>query len=51
MHERGIAFDDPSLGIDWKIDLKNAILSDKDRKNPKFADAELFDFNTKEYLA
>ena len=50
-HERGIAFDDPSLGIDWKIDLKNAILSDKDRKNPKFADAELFDFNTKEYLA
>ena len=50
-HERGIAFDDPALGIDWKIDLKNAILSEKDRKNPKFADAELFDFNTKEYLA
>ena len=50
-HERGIAFDDPALGIDWKIDLNNCILSDKDRKNPKFADAELFDFNTKEYLA
>jgi len=50
-HERGIAFDDPALGIDWQIDLKNCILSDKDLKNPKFAEAELFDFNTKEYLA
>ena len=50
-HERGIAFNDPALGIDWKLEPGHCILSDKDRKNPLFADAELFDFNTKEYLA
>ena len=49
-HERGMAFDDPALGIDWKVGLKEYILSDKDRKNPRFADAECFDFATKEYL-
>ena len=49
-HERGIAFDDPALGIDWKVKLENYILSEKDTKNPLFKDAELFDYNTKEYL-
>ena len=49
-YERGLAFDDPELGIDWKVDLTNALLSEKDRKNPLFKDAELFDFNTKDYL-
>lgn len=38
---RGIAFDDPSLGIDWKIDISNAIISEKDRKNPFLSDAEI----------
>lgn len=28
--EGGIRFDDPALGIDWGIDLKDAIVSDKD---------------------
>lgn len=28
--EGGIRFDDPSLNIDWGIDLKDAIVSDKD---------------------
>lgn len=37
-HDRGLAFDDPALGIDWGIDLADAILSDKDRKHPKLAD-------------
>ena len=49
-HERGIAFDDPALGIDWKINVKEALLSAKDSKNPGLADAEVFDFNNKEYL-
>ena len=49
-HERGIAFDDPVLGIDWRIDMSRAILSEKDKKNPLFKDAELFDYTTKEYL-
>ncbi len=48
--ERGIAFDDPALGIDWRIDLSRAVLSDKDRRNPPLAEAELFDFNNREYL-
>lgn len=49
-HERGIAFDDPALGIDWKIDRAHAILSEKDTKNPLFRDAEVFDYEKKEYL-
>lgn len=42
-HERGIAFDDPELGIDWQLETGNRILSDKDKKNPSFKEAELFD--------
>ncbi len=49
-HERGIAFNDPALGIDWKVDLEKYILSEKDTKNPLFKDAELFDINNPEYL-
>ncbi len=37
-HDRGLAFDDPALGIDWGIDLAGAVLSDKDRKHPRLAD-------------
>ncbi|MBO4632430.1 MAG: dTDP-4-dehydrorhamnose 3,5-epimerase [Lentisphaeria bacterium] len=49
-HERGIAFNDPSLGIDWKVNLENYILSEKDTKNPLLQDAELFNFETREYM-
>ena len=35
--EGAIRFDDFALGIDWKIDLSKAVLSDKDLKNPSFA--------------
>ncbi len=38
---RGIAFDDPTLGIDWKTDISNVIISEKDRKNPLLSDAEI----------
>jgi dTDP-4-dehydrorhamnose 3,5-epimerase len=37
--DRGIAFDDPSLGIDWRIASAELILSDKDRTQPRLADA------------
>ena len=37
-HDRGLAFDDPALDIDWGIDLEKAVLSDKDRKHPRLAD-------------
>lgn len=35
--EGAIIFDDSELCIDWKIDLSQAILSEKDLKNPSFA--------------
>lgn len=38
--ERGIAFDDVELNIDWKVPAEKAIVSEKDRKNPLFAQAE-----------
>ena len=36
--EGGIRFDDPTLNIDWGIDLKTAIISDKDLELPNFSD-------------
>lgn len=39
-HERGVAFDDPALGIDWQVNPGEWILSEKDRHNPLFAEAE-----------
>lgn len=49
-HERGIACSDPALGIDWLLDKSCWKLSAKDEKNPLLKDAELFDFEKKEYL-
>ena len=37
-HDRGIAFDDPALGIRWPVTRDEAILSDKDKKQPRLAD-------------
>lgn len=34
----GVRFDDPDLAIDWGIDPKAAILSDKDDAAPRFTD-------------
>lgn len=48
--ERGIRFDDPALGIDWRVHPGEWILSPKDTKNPLFAEAELFDFNNQDYM-
>lgn len=36
--ERGLAWDDPTLAIDWPIAPGDAILSDKDRKLGRFTD-------------
>ena len=41
--EAGIAYDDPDIGISWPIDSNEVIVSEKDRKNIAFKDAELFD--------
>lgn len=39
--DRGIAWDDPALGIDWGIAAAEAVLSDKDRNQPNLADMPL----------
>jgi dTDP-4-dehydrorhamnose 3,5-epimerase len=36
-HDRGIAWDDPLLGIDWPVDRARAIVSEKDRLLPGFS--------------
>lgn len=41
--EAGIRWDDPALGIDWPIDAKDVLTSDKDLKHPLFKDAVVFD--------
>ena len=37
-HERGLAFDDKEINIDWQIDKKDLILSDADQDYPRLAD-------------
>lgn len=37
-HDRGIAFDDPDLAIAWPIEAGRAVLSDKDRRQPRLRD-------------
>jgi len=37
-HEKGIHWADPDIAIDWPAMGGEAILSDKDRQLPKFAD-------------
>lgn len=36
--EGAIAWNDPTLAIDWKIESSKVLLSDKDRKHPMFND-------------
>lgn len=36
--EGAIAWDDPTLAIDWKIERDRVLLSDKDRRHPLFND-------------
>ena len=36
--DRGLAFDDPELAIDWPVDPSTAIISDKDRGHPPLKD-------------
>ena len=48
--EGAVAWNDPRLGIDWRLDPANVILSEKDSRHPKLDEApELFDYNTDYY--
>ena len=48
--EGAIRWDDPTLAIDWKIDLGRVIVSAKDRDSSTLSDdMQLFDYNTDYY--
>jgi dTDP-4-dehydrorhamnose 3,5-epimerase len=37
-HDRGLAYDDPSLGINWPMPLEGAVVSEKDMRWPRLKD-------------
>ncbi len=45
-HDRGIAYDDPELGIDWTLKKEELVLSPRDLQNPLLKNAELFNGKT-----
>ena len=49
--EGALAWDDPDLGIDWRIPSDKIILSEKDKHHPRLKNAEwLFDYNEQLYI-
>ena len=48
-NDRGIAYNDKTLNINWQVPQDKLILSQKDTKQPAFKDAEYFDFKTDLY--
>lgn len=45
-YEGAIAWDDPDLGIDWRIPKDMVLLSEKDKTHPRLKEAEwLFDYS------
>ena len=49
-YDRGIAFNDNSLGIDWKINPDVLKLSSKDIKQPLFKNADYFNYSNNLYV-
>jgi len=37
-NDRGLLWNDPAIGIEWPLPLENAVLSDKDKKQPTLVD-------------
>ena len=48
--DRGFAFNDKALGIDWKLKPSELQLSPKDTQQPLFKDAEVFNYEMKLYV-
>ncbi len=48
-NDRGIAFNDPAIGIDWQLDVDSFQLSDKDKRQPLLSNADLFDYSVNLY--
>ena len=47
--DRGLAFNDPAIGIDWQLSTEQLILSEKDTKQPLLQDADCFNFEINLY--
>ncbi|SDS00223.1 dTDP-4-dehydrorhamnose 3,5-epimerase [Halopseudomonas xinjiangensis] len=48
--DRGLAWDDPAIGIDWHIATEQVLLSEKDTRQPKLAELkETFDYGVDYY--
>lgn len=43
-NDRGLAFDDPTLAIDWQLAKENLQLSGKDTRQPSLEQAEMFTY-------
>ncbi len=49
-HDRGLAYNDPQLNIDWQLDETELQLSDKDRRQPLLQDlTDCFDYTVSYY--
>jgi len=48
-YDRGILYNDSIIGINWGIDIDKLLLSQKDKNQPIFVDAEVFDFTNNLY--
>jgi dTDP-4-dehydrorhamnose 3,5-epimerase len=49
-NDRGIAFDDEALGIDWQVPKEELLLSEKDKCQPKLADTDdIFEYGVDYY--
>lgn len=51
-NEGAIAWNDPTIGINWQLPVEDIILSAKDMHHPTLAEAEeaIFDYNTDYYV-
>lgn len=45
VHDRGLAWDDPEIGVAWPREVGSLLLSDRDRRHPRLSDQpELFGY-------
>ena len=47
--DRGIAFDDKTININWLLEKEQLLLSDKDTKQPNLNEAEVFEYGVNLY--
>lgn len=48
-YDRGVLFNDKELAIDWKLNINELLLSEKDLKQPVLKDADVFDYHQNLY--